>query len=135
MFCVRFLSGKVFFSIMTKQVLIAEDSESIRDRLDRLVSQLGYGVIQAQDGQEAWEQIQTNNIDLLVTDIQMPNIDGYTLIGKLQEGRYKIPVIVHSAKFDSAKAPYDGTIDYFKKPFDSRAEEGKFQEKVRELLG
>lgn len=116
---------------MKRHVVIAEDSLSTRERLARIVSRLGYNVFKAEDGQIAWERIEGNALDLLITDIGMPNLDGYGLINSLTKGGYEMPIIVFAGRFDHSKVSgYNGRIVYFSKPL---VDESALLQKVQEL--
>jgi len=104
------------------KVLIAEDD---RIHLMRLVNVLGkyadqFGVVPAKDGQEAIEILQTQQVDVLVTDIQMPRINGLALLAYVSEHHSNIPCLVMSAYGTSrmkAKLPKD-LLQFFQKPFE-----------------
>ena len=104
------------------KVLIAEDD---RIHLMRLVNVLGkhsdkFEVVPAQDGQEAIEILQKQQIDMLVTDIQMPRVDGLVLLAYVSEHHPHIPCFVMSAYGTSrmkAKLPAD-LLQFFQKPFE-----------------
>ena len=104
------------------KVLIAEDD---RIHLMRLINVLGkyadkFEVVPAKDGQEAIEILQKQPIDVLVTDIQMPRIDGLALMAYVSEHHPHIPCFVMSAYGTSrmkAKLPKD-LLQFFPKPFE-----------------
>jgi len=104
------------------KVLIAEDD---RIHLMRLTNTLGkyadqFGVVPAKDGQEAIEILQKQQIDMLVTDIQMPRINGLALLAYVSEHHQNIPCFVMSAYGTSrmkAKLPKD-LLQFFPKPFE-----------------
>lgn len=106
-------------------VLIAEDD---RIHLMRLVNALGkhsdkFEVVPAKDGQEAIEILQQQQIDVLVTDIQMPRVDGLVLLAYVSEHHPNIPCFVMSAYGTSrmkAKLPKD-LLQFFQKPFEIEA--------------
>src|SRR5699024_7491541 len=83
--------------------------------LDRLSK-----VMTAENGKEALELIKTDMPDMIITDIRMPEMDGLTLVQKLRDQGYRMPVIVLTAiaDFETAKSliPY-GIQNYILKPF------------------
>lgn len=105
-----------------EKVLIAEDD---RIHLMRLTNGLGkhanrFEVVPAKDGQEAIDILQKQRIDVLVTDIQMPRIDGLVLLAYVSEHHSKIPCFVMSAYGTpemKAKLPKD-LLQFFAKPFE-----------------
>lgn len=67
---------------MTHKILIADDDSSLRTFISAALSNEGFDVIEADDGEAAWNIIQNQNFDLLLTDIVMPNMDGVELSTK-----------------------------------------------------
>jgi two-component system, chemotaxis family, sensor kinase CheA len=80
-----------------RTILVAEDSEVTRALVSGILRGLGYRVLEARDGQEAWEMVQAHRLDLLMTDIQMPRLDGLGLIRRVRASEHKeLPAIVLS---------------------------------------
>lgn len=79
-----------------KKILIAEDDRGIRGLLARKLENLGYIVIQAGNGREALELIEQNCPDILVTDFNMPQMNGFELINELSKRKYKFPIIINA---------------------------------------
>jgi len=69
---------------MPKTILIADDSAAIRQMVTFILKSAGYAVIEATDGEEALAQARTKAIDLVLTDQNMPNMDGLTLVKTLR---------------------------------------------------
>ena len=67
-----------------RTILIADDSVYIRQSVLQILSHAGYDVMQARDGEEALERLQTNSIDVLLLDIEMPNLNGYDVLNILR---------------------------------------------------
>lgn len=65
---------------MTKQILAADDSASVRQMVNFTLKQGGYEVVEAVDGADALHKLQNHKIDMLITDLNMPNLDGIALI-------------------------------------------------------
>ena len=104
---------------MSKSILIVEDEEVLRQSLAELLVDEGYEVHQAGDGKEAYDFILKQPIDLILTDIRMPNMDGIELMGKLQQTAPQTPVIILTAygTVESAVAAMrSGAHDYLLKP-------------------
>lgn len=106
---------------MTK-ILIVDDSADIRLLLSRSLKTLGYEVFQATDGSEVMAAVQSYEPDLVLLDVSMPKVDGFTALGKLKsDPRTKtIPVIMITAKGhpdDLDTARNLGALDYINKPW------------------
>lgn len=67
-----------------KKALIVDDSASMRNLVKTVLHKLGFDPITAQDGRKALRIAQNDNVDLVITDINMPNMDGIELIGQLR---------------------------------------------------
>ena len=104
---------------MSKSILIVEDEEVLRQSLGELLTDEGYDVHQAGDGKLAYDFILKQPVDLILTDIRMPNMDGIELLGKLQQTAPQTPVIILTAygTVESAVAAMRaGAYDYLLKP-------------------
>ena len=69
---------------MAKTILAVDDSASMRQMVTVTLRTAGYEVIEASDGQEAYEYAQEHSVDLVLTDVNMPRMDGITLIAQLR---------------------------------------------------
>jgi CheY-like chemotaxis protein len=92
----------------TRTILVAEDSEVTRTLVTGILSNLGYRIIQAEDGQQAWEMLQNYRVDLLMTDIQMPRMSGLELLESVRAdpALEDIPVIMLSTLGSAADKEY-----------------------------
>ncbi|MBF0233448.1 MAG: response regulator [Desulfamplus sp.] len=70
---------------MTKTILMVDDSQFTLDIFSFAIQAAGYNILTAQNGLEALEILQKNKVDLLVVDVNMPVMDGYTLTRKVRE--------------------------------------------------
>lgn len=119
---------------MNKKILIVDDSATIRNLVKIALKLDGYDITTAIDGQDALEKLGKNSFDMLITDLNMPNMDGRELIKNVREISEfeKLPIIVLSS-LSSAK-DITNTMDigadaYITKPFDNvklRAEISNF---------
>ncbi len=103
-------------------VLIVEDDANVRLLISTRLRQR-YNVFTAGDGEEALLLLRTRNVDLVVTDIMMPAMDGYSLVEKIRTGGYDTPVIMLTAKdglSDKGHGFAVGCDDYLTKPVDFR---------------
>jgi len=69
---------------MSKSILVVDDSPSMRQLLGVTLRSAGYQVIEACDGQEALDYARKHSVDLVLTDVNMPHMDGITLIAQLR---------------------------------------------------
>ena len=106
------------------KVLIAEDDPAARKALELSIAQLGYEVITAFDGQDAWEQFDGNPVRIIVTDWLMPRISGLDLCRKVRarpktEYTYIILLTATNTSTDNFLTAMDSAVDDFlTKPFD-----------------
>ena len=100
-------------------VLIIDDEQLIRDVVKEYCLNEGFKVYEAENGIDGLEMIENNNIDIIVLDIMMPKMDGYTFFSKMKE-KFNIPTIVLSARgeeYDKLFGFSIGIDDYLTKPF------------------
>jgi len=109
-----------------KTIMVADDSPIIRKLISFALTITGYEIISVSDGMEALETLPNENIDLLITDLNMPNVDGFELIKAIRSNEnYKsTPIIVLSnlsEADDIEKALEYGADSYLIKPFEQKA--------------
>ena len=113
-----------------KRVLIVEDNLGILRLLTLELKLQGYDVINAQNGQEAMEQVELKSPDIMLLDLNLPIMNGLEVIRRLR-GFSRMPVIVISSHTEMAqKALILGAELYIPKPFDPEY----IVEKIKELL-
>ncbi len=101
------------------KILIAEDDRELRQLFEHVLRKNGYTVKGVSDGAEALNALDMDYYDLIISDIMMPNVDGYTLVRQLRETGNTIPVLMITAKeaFDDMRLGFmSGTDDYMVKP-------------------
>src|SRR5687768_2163961 len=104
---------------MGKSILIAEDEAVLRSSLAELLTEEGYEVLQAADGKAAHAMVLQRPVDLVLSDIRMPEMDGLVLLDALQKVVPQTPVIMMTAfgTVESAVAAMRaGAYDYLLKP-------------------
>lgn len=102
-------------------ILIVEDSANVRNYVYQILERAGYTCYTAENGKEALELMNHNQVDLAVVDIMMPEMDGYEFTRTLREGKCDMPVLMLTAKIsheDKKKGFEAGTDDFLTKPFD-----------------
>lgn len=103
------------------QILVVEDDKNLRKLMAAVLRQNGYEVLTADDGNDALEQLHETHIDLLISDIMMPNMSGYQLTKEIRRTRSELPILMVTAKEsmdDKRKGFLLGTDDYMVKPID-----------------
>ncbi len=110
---------------MKKMILIADDSPTIRKFVSFSLKMQGYEVVAASDGMEAVEKLPQDNFELIITDLNMPNMDGFELIRVIRENpNYKeTPIIILSSLSESEDIERGmglGANSYLVKPFDPK---------------
>ncbi len=102
-----------------KKILIAEDDSDLLKLFQTVLKKEGYEVIPAEDGLMALRYLNKEYVDLIISDIMMPNMDGFQLIRALREAGQKTPILLITAKegFDDMRKGFSlGTDDYMVKP-------------------
>ncbi|MBS0424945.1 MAG: response regulator [Proteobacteria bacterium] len=110
---------------MAKTILAVDDSASIRQMVAFTLKGAGYEVIQAVDGQDALDKASYHQVNLVLTDINMPHMDGLKLLELLRElAHYKnIPILIlttESGDEIKAKGRAAGATGWLVKPFDPK---------------
>lgn len=111
---------------MPAKILVVEDNAPNRELLSFLLHRDGYGVLEAENGNEAIEIARDNKPDLILMDIQMPVMDGVTAMKTLKSSPETsatriIAVTSFAMKGDKEKALTAGFDGYIAKPIDTRA--------------
>ncbi len=105
-----------------KTVLLVDDEKRMLDLLDLYISPHGYKCVKKQTGVEAITFLESEKADLVILDVMMPEMDGWTTCKKVREIS-DVPVIMLTARHGKAavvKGLQEGADDYVTKPFDSR---------------
>ena len=100
-------------------ILVAEDDDSLRKLMCAALKQNGYMPYPAVDGEDALDVMERISVDLVLSDIMMPKIDGYELVKQLRAARYEMPVLMVTAKdsfTDKQKGFMAGRDVYMVKP-------------------
>jgi two-component system chemotaxis response regulator CheY len=121
---------------MAKTILSVDDSNSIRQMVAFTLKGAGYEVIEAVDGQEGLDKAKTKTVDLVLTDQNMPRMDGITLIKSLRGmPAYKsVPILMlttESGDAMKAEGKAAGATGWIVKPFDP----AKLLEVVKKVIG
>ena len=117
------------------RILLVEDNLDLRAYISKMLSRLGHHVTTAIDGLDGWEHVQTDVPDLVVSDVMMPRMDGYELVGRIKSAdtTRQIPVILITAKPElesKLEGLEKGADDYLPKPVNIR----ELDARIRNLL-
>jgi len=97
------------------RLLLVEDEVSLRMLALKVLSNRGYRVTCAENGQQAWDALQSEDFDLLVTDIQMPKMTGNELVKKVLDSKPQLPVLMMSGYNPEGGIPDE--VAFLSKPF------------------
>ena len=106
---------------MKRNILICDDEKNIRGGLAQAMELEGYESIEAVDGRQAWDIINKTGVDLVITDLRMPNMSGEELLKKISSAYPRMPVIIltgHGTIETAVQAMRGGAVDFFTKPVD-----------------
>jgi two-component system chemotaxis response regulator CheY len=108
---------------MSKTILTIDDSRTMREMLRMALSDAGFRVVQAEDGEHGLEVLKIETPDVIVTDINMPRLDGFGLVEAVRrDARHRaIPILVLTTESDAEKknrARRAGATGWIVKPFD-----------------
>ncbi|RJQ71923.1 MAG: response regulator [Desulfobacteraceae bacterium] len=114
------LPDDMFLMRTKKRVLVVDDDAMLRDLLCKMFASIGLKAVPAENGREAYELVQIGFFDLMVTDLQMPVMDGWTLIKKLRRHSRQLPVVVITGQRPEDIAQMRGEVPdciFLYKPF------------------
>ncbi|MEA3319684.1 MAG: response regulator transcription factor [Bacillota bacterium] len=101
------------------QVLVVDDEADMREMLDMYLHKENYQVLHAENGEEALDLLYDQEVDLIILDVMMPVMDGFTACKKIRE-KYMMPILMLTAKsdeWDKVRGLKLGADDYVMKPF------------------
>jgi two-component system OmpR family response regulator len=101
-------------------ILVVDDEPGVRDLISDALNLVGLSSITAAHGMEALSKLRDNQIDLMILDINMPTMDGYEVLERINQQGSKTPVIVLTARLDredTKRAFQLGADDFVRKPF------------------
>lgn len=104
-------------------ILLAEDEADLATIVRDTLSMLDYRVLWARDGEQAWSLYREQHPDLLVTDVMMPRMDGFSLVRRVRAQDKRLPIIFLTARTDTDDVVSGlrmGANDYLRKPFAMR---------------
>ena len=102
------------------QILLAEDEDTVREFVSRVLVMHGHSVIEARDGAKAVELMNQHHFDLLLTDIVMPIMDGISLALKVRATRPDVPIILMTGYANESQRAHNLSVlieELLSKPF------------------
>lgn len=109
---------------MGKKILVVDDEPDIHSVIKAVLSKKDYNVQTASDGREALQKLSAEKFDLIILDVLMPNIDGFTVLQRIREGGLiDLPVVMltaMSSERDMWKGYEKGATYYLTKPFENK---------------
>lgn len=103
------------------KILIVEDDKNLRKLINATLTKNNYETYEAINGKDALKMLENSYVDLIITDIMMPEMDGIELTKELRNSNYKIPILMITAKSsinDKREGFLSGADDYMVKPID-----------------
>ena len=121
---------------MSDRILVADDSQGIRDLLQMSLESLGYTVVLAEDGESALERIDEARPDLMIIDVMMPKVNGFQICRRVKSNpeTKETPVILLTAKVQEEDVFWGhdcGADEYITKPFKTDHLEAKVDHLLR----
>ena len=116
-----------------KTILVIDDDDDMRHGIMLTLQSNGYNTIEADDGVSGLKRIQEEHPDLVVSDVMMPNMNGYMLLEMVKDDprTSKIPImLITGAAFDAGAWKSDNSVAYLEKPFASE----KFISTIERML-
>jgi two-component system OmpR family response regulator len=119
------------------RILVVDDDSNVRQMSAKVLIRSGYHVEAAEDGAAAWEALNADSYDLLITDNHMPRLTGVELVKKLRAARMALPVIMATGtlpKREFIRYPWIQLAATLLKPYTSEALLGTVKEVLRETI-
>ena len=101
------------------KILVVEDDKNLKKLIVTCLRKSNYTTFEASNGEDALDLLDKNYIDLIISDIMMPKMNGFELINELRTSKYKIPILIITAKSDISDKKQGfllGADDYMVKP-------------------
>ena len=102
-------------------VMVVEDDADLRELFCAVLAEAGYDALPARDASQALDILSSRPVDVVITDVMMPGMDGFTLTRTLRAAGYELPVLIITARdraADKQEGFRSGTDDYIVKPID-----------------
>lgn len=106
--------------VKAKNIMVVDDELGIRTLLSGVLTEEGFNVTLACDGLDSWNQMKEQSFDLVITDIDMPRLDGIELLRRMKKDHRKEKVLVitgHGMEYDDLRHEFPMVCCLLKKPF------------------
>jgi DNA-binding response OmpR family regulator len=120
------------------RLLIVEDEQQLRRALKKGLESEGYSIDEAADGKTALEKKEINNYDLILLDINLPEVDGFEVCKSIRSSNDDTPIIMLTARTeidDKLTGLHQGADDYIEKPFSFRELQARIEAVMRRKVG
>ena len=100
-------------------ILVVDDAKTMRDTLRETLEPAGFQVVEAENGEQGLEMLRLHKVDLVITDLNMPGMDGMTMCGHIKEQGYALPIFMLTTQANpdlKAQAKDRGVIAWIVKP-------------------
>ena len=129
--------GEAGSESVAPHILVVDDSHTVREMERRLLVRAGYQVTTAQNGQEAWNLLRLNDYDLLISDIDMPQMNGIELVTKVRGnarlGRMPVIILSYKGRDEDRRRGLEAGADFYLTKGDFQNE--NFRQAVVDLIG
>lgn len=104
---------------MTRKILVVEDENRIREAITAYLRNAGYTILEADNGKQAIEVFEDNEIDLVILDVMMPMLDGWTVLRRIREYSNALVIMLTAleSEYDKLQGFELGADEYVTKPF------------------
>ena len=106
---------------MAERILVVDDDKGVREALGEFLQSLGYGVVLAENGQEALSKYRSGEFDIIMADLIMPTMDGMEMLRRIRESKNDEVIFLmitgHPSIGTAVEAINQGADDYITKPF------------------
>ena len=123
------------YKVPGQSILVVDDEEQVCELLAEALTYMGHEVVTARDGQDALEKLEHANFHIVITDLDMPRMDGMELIRYLVQNRNGTDIIAitgHAMKYRYTDVVAAGAADFISKPFSLDELEAKVKRVIRE---
>jgi two-component system, chemotaxis family, chemotaxis protein CheY len=101
------------------RILVVDDAETVREMIRTLLVSNGYDVVEAENGEQGLEMMAAHAIDMVISDLNMPGMDGVTMCGHIKAQGYAVPIFMLTTQANpelKAKAKEFGVLAWIVKP-------------------
>ena len=115
-------------------ILVVDDSQTMRDNVKELLLKEGFDVVEAESGEQGLEMMGLHKVNLIISDLNMPGMDGLTMCGHIKQQGYNVPIFMLTTQANpelKIKAKDYGVLAWMVKPYKADA----LTQGIRKVLG